>query len=134
MKSLQKPNKQGLGILSFSPDGKMLGYIETTTLNRSVVHIWDTKSWTQIAEFRPLAPPNISQAMFIEFSPDGKTIALFGNNESYTTKSIFLVDWKSQTTWREIAYSGVATLAFSPDGRTLAVANESGTLTLYRVK
>ena len=66
----------------------------------------------------------------VAFSPDGKTLATCGADDS--------IKFWDTTTWKEIPPSlgqkeYVSSLAFSPNGRTLATACADGTMKLWNV-
>ena len=77
------------------------------------------------------APPGHTDLVLdVAFSPDGKTLATCGADDS--------IRFWDTTTWKEIPPSlgqkeYVSALAFSPNGRTLATACSDGTMKLWNV-
>jgi WD40 repeat protein/serine/threonine protein kinase len=116
----QKPHKDGITSVAFSPDGRLM----TSTSIDDTVKVWSVAGWRELATLTG----HREGVMRSAFSPDGHT--LVSGCADGTVKL-----WHTPT-FREIAHYEVVRptyhVGFSPDGRTLAIAPGSGTLYLLR--
>lgn len=112
--TLADPNRahDGVNAIALSPDGTMIAVAHTN----NPVYIWDTATRRVVATITAGAG-----ASGLAFSPDGKTLAICGND-------VLLWDVAGKrikatlTTVKNSADGSPTAAAFSPDGRTLAVS------------
>ena len=121
--------------VDFSPDGKVMatGSVDGT------VWLWDVASGSKL---RKLAIPfldserTVPRLKDIEFSPNGKTVAVtgasIGSNFVFTSATHFVFDAGSGAL--EYSYTiharSKTDLAFGPDGQKLAVVTDTGSVVL----
>jgi WD40 repeat protein len=116
-----KGHTSPLYCLAVSPDGKLLA----SNAGDMTVRLWDLAIGREV---RVLQSPNISYHM--EFSPDGKSLALGG------FKGVIL--WDTATGNARPSFQAGARniygVAFSPNGKLLASAEWEGKVRLWEVK
>jgi WD40 repeat protein len=118
--------------LTFSPDGKLLAVAGGDGL-----HLWEFPSGKECLHIIPAggAPndPTRHTVTAVEFSPDGKTVAVGAPDAS-----VRLWDVASGKELRKLGRlpNPVVSFAFSPDGKTVAASSEvgdSGTVAVWDV-
>ncbi len=120
--------------VTFSPDGKIL--VSTGALRKEVVKLWDvnTGSLIHTLDTEDVAPV-ASVVTSVAFSPDSKTLALPGYDESILLWNV--------TTGKQIRSLGgnpnnpvdtQTPIAFSPDGKILASDSSDNAIKLMDVK
>ena len=111
------------GPSAFSPDGRYIaGRSEQHTLA-----VWDAETGEPISEFYVYSPT------IFDFSPDGKTLAVY--ESAFRKDEIFFWDVlaKERTETAIHEPDRIYALTYSPDGRTLAGAGENGAAYLWDV-
>ena len=114
--------------VSFSPDSETLAGACTDNM----VRLWNVEDGKEIAEFS--GPPLYLSRVI--FSPDGKTLAAIGGEETDASWRVVVYLWDVPT-WGEIVVikthargtEGII-LSFSPDSRTLAYAADDSSTTV----
>ena len=116
-----------VNVYALSPDGTLLASAAGKTVNNNfvqVVSIWDTSSGSEIRTLALSSPANAMQ-----FSPDGKLLALSIGND--------LQIWDPAAGTILATLSGhsdfITRLAFSPDQTTIATAGLDNQLYLWQV-
>lgn len=123
----RKPNS-GLVSMSFSPDGKKLGW---TGEDEKTFALWDIASGKSLLQFR--GSPDAVES--IRISPDGKLIASAGSGDD--GGSIRLWDAATGKELRRLTPPTHANdaIVFSPDGKRLATADDfDGIIHLWDVE
>jgi WD40 repeat protein len=112
--------------LVFSPNGKLLAVTgrEWEAGRVPAAKIWDVATHTMVK----LIAGHRDTVLGVAFSPDGKTMATCGADNS--------INFWDTTSWREIAPAlgqkeTVSSVAFAPNGKTLASASFDGTMKLW---
>src|SRR5262249_53179209 len=100
--------------LGFSRGGRYLASAAWTPPSPThEVKVWDAAAGRALAEWT-----GDGRVWGLDFSPDGRLLALAGPGRSVT-----VVDWQTRATVPDVAGEGGATaVAFSPDGKQLASA------------
>jgi len=98
-------------ILTFSPDAKVLAYVE----NGTVIRLWDLEKRKECAFIKCPVP-----VFTLAFSPDGKKLAWGGEGENLAIHIWDLTKQKETAQLKGHTGAVVFTLAFSPDGKLLA--------------
>jgi WD40 repeat protein/serine/threonine protein kinase len=102
----------GLELLAFSPDGKLLA----TAHDDNNARLWEIPSGNLKATLKG----HVSYVVAVAFSPDGKTLATGG----YEGKvKLWNVATQQELTTLEPLSGGCLSLRFSPDGRALAAGS-----------
>jgi WD40 repeat protein len=108
--------------VTFSPDAKMLAACDPAQ-----VILWETETGNEVGKLAALSTSSIHsyQTRRLDFSPDGKTLALLGNG-----RVVRLWDWAGGQPVRQIAgrFTLGRTLRFAADGKTLTVLDNFGGL------
>ena len=131
LRAVKGRGKEDAGLaFGFSPDGKTL---VGRCPRDGMLLVWDVASGKELHRFaRPAATPGgfgwNTSAAGMEFSPDGKLLALGGENQS-----VRLVDL---ATGKEIAFGGghrsaIAKVTYSADGKTLTTRGDDGTIRIW---
>ena len=127
LKPLQLTHPQAVMSAAFSPDGVQIA----STSQDGTLRIWETSTGTQTSSL-DVAPffQNLPYADTVEFSPDGKRIALFVNADSalYLFNVPFDNTLPTILAWTEHA-SPIVSVYPSPDWQTFAWVGR-GTLVL----
>jgi eukaryotic-like serine/threonine-protein kinase len=104
-----------------SPDGKALASVATAPKRRDVT-LWDLTS----GEKRHNLRGHTGEVRALAFSPDGRTLATGGDDESIrlwdVTVGRAIAVLKETDSGASTGFSSVAGVAYSPDGKTLAAA------------
>lgn len=123
---------RGVVHVTFSPDGKTLasGSWDET------VKLWDVKTGKETATITGTEKPTLGAVLIRKeaaFSPDGKSLALWGCTGS---GSIWLWDVKNGKVTATLTghVGSVRRVLFSPDGKTLASGSWEETVKLWEVK
>jgi WD40 repeat protein len=121
---------QAAVMIAFAPDGKLLA---TRAMNSSSICLWDVASWKLV---RHLNADNRWNR--IEFSPDGRTLAVGGSVFGSTDLEDNKVSLWQVATGRERTHflghrGGISSLAFSPDGTRLASGSADTTILIWDV-
>jgi RNA polymerase sigma factor (sigma-70 family) len=120
--------------LTFSPSGKLLASVtepHSASTERAML-LWDVKTGKQLVhlELGQTAGVHCAGALAVEFSPDGKTLATAGTDETVSL-------WEVATGALRRRFHGhtaaIGKLAFFPDGRILASASSDTTVLLWDV-
>jgi WD40 repeat protein len=133
-----------LSSVAFSPDGKMLA----SGGGDNVVKLWNGATGKQIEVPKPqpgneikskisLQGAHAGEVRAVAFSPDGRTIATGGNQES-TLRLWRLFESPSDTTTSKVINLSGHTelficLAFNPDGKTLASGGAGGLVKIWDI-
>jgi WD40 repeat protein len=128
-KSIELP-KAGFGDVAFSPEGTMFvttpGNLTEEQESRSI-RFWDAKTYKVIAKIK-----SAGRALKVQFSPDGKSLAVVSDIESSDSDKTIVELWDVQlkklapvqpAKGRSIdgsALNIMSQIAFSPDGSKLA--------------
>jgi WD40 repeat protein/serine/threonine protein kinase len=115
-------HKTGVKDLVFSPDGNT---IASASID-GIVHLWDTASGQE----KPLDQEQEGAALAIRFSPNGKFLASYGEDEEHTVRL-----WTPATSPKPIKLEGhseaIGAMAFSPDSKWLATGAEDFQVRLW---
>jgi WD40 repeat protein len=114
--------------LNFSPDGsRLVGADEEQTLK-----IWDIESGNEITATK-LPGMSINRPAF---SPDGKRVAIFGNDSRLLTGELRVLDSESlREVWSLQGHTlNVTDAVFSPDGQRLATASADRTIRVWDLR
>ncbi len=121
--------------VAFSPDGHTLA--AAGKASRRTVRLWDTATGELRHEFDPLPllndlTPDITS---VAFSPSGSILAAGGGRWDADRGVIRLWDAHSLAELETVYLDdgGISELVFFPDGERLAIASDSGTVTLYEL-
>jgi WD40 repeat protein len=112
--------------LAFSPDEKVLTAEDTT----GVVYL---RSLVTNRIFATLTNPGDSPILSVTFSPDGKIIAISGQNGKTSLWDI-ATRKRLTTTFTDPDSSGVTTATFSPYGAMLATGDYNGKTYLWNLR
>lgn len=115
LRSWQAHNHIVTGI-AWSPDGSMFA----TCSWEDRVRLWDGRTGEHL---RDLAPNNRGGVRDVAFSPDGKLLALAGNNPNGDLIVWDVTTWRER--WRQSAHPaeyGIEALAISPDSHLIATS------------
>ena len=113
------PNPNGLLSIALAPHGKTLA---VSSMGKIEVY-----EWTRAASFRQAFWVQSEECRFLEFSPDGKTLAVNGRDGS-----IWFLDVAARKYFATLPNPSRATI-FSPDGQTLASWGEDETIKLWDI-
>jgi RNA polymerase sigma factor (sigma-70 family) len=121
---------RGIAKVAFSPDGKTLLLLGVQTTGQESVPVFqvsDVATGKEMSQVKCPGLPLGGSGSGIEFSPDGKTIAVTSNMQErpQLVKGAIQL-WDSGTGKRIAEWAGdssINTLAFSPNGKLLALAS-----------
>ena len=146
-RKLTIPKKGNGDSVAFSTTGVLLA-----TADKSV-SLWHTKTGEEVLNLDPFSPEQIKQhlqlaagdpekmlefnnrmmdmARIVEFSSDGKKLAVLGSNDA-----IRLWDIETQSIIKSFAghKQEILSMDFSPDGKTIATGSADGSILLWKVK
>ncbi len=117
---------------SFSPDGKLLAFVVGRPGNR--VGLWDVSKLP--AKERAVLRLDNWQPSSLEFSPDGKTLAVRGEElgeDGLHVNRAWLWDVGRPNPRSRFELKELTDVRFSPDGRTAASFDEKSRLILWEV-
>ncbi|MFD0250032.1 trypsin-like peptidase domain-containing protein [Streptomyces sp. NPDC127113] len=120
---------------AFSPDGDLIA----TSGRRGKVLLWDAHTRQKVGELQVADRDGTAQPSRIEFSPDGKTLAVTLSNflsrdREKAAVQLWDVGEKRRTAMLKGHASQVTSLVFSPDGATLAAGVSDTTVRLWGVR
>jgi WD40 repeat protein len=103
---------------AFLPDGKRLATSKSITSDLNQISIWELASGKNAGSFQiqHRTPPSFAGEGRMVFSPDGKTLAFWGEN-------VRLLNVAGGKELRSMRASGFL-MTFSPDGQTLATVQD----------
>ena len=114
-------------VLAFSPDSKILA-VPLNPGAKDQVNLWNLNANRFVTT---LTNPGGSPITSVTFSPDGKMIAISGQNG--ITTLLDTTAWKRLTTFTDPDSSGVTTAAFSPNSQLLATGDVNGKTYLWNL-
>ena len=138
---LRKAFPLSLFAVSWSPDGAMLAVGGRLRYNRGQIDLWSTLPKpppVEIPHYEPPPPLDLYQNSLafplpagyryisnLTLSPDGQTLAIFGETGTGDDKVLQLWNIKTQQRLRTLSFGTAgAVFAFSPDGRILVSASQ----------
>ena len=125
----QKPERDRIAGLSFSPDGQIIASISEDGL----VNLWQ-KNGTLINSFTTLSQTELqkfNRVYTISFSPDGQLLALGGTSGKF---QLWNKEGKLLKTLGESPQSkspSIISLSFSPNGKMIVIGKEDGTIQIW---
>jgi hypothetical protein len=127
-----------LDAVALSPDGKTMALVyceymigNLVRCNQQKLLLWDAATFTPIGTEITIAENSYNnRAVLMEYSPDGRTLAVFHNEDFFL---FFETQHYTEKARLEIG-SAISQMAFSPDGKILAfVSGLNTTLTLINL-
>jgi WD40 repeat protein len=127
VKGIPGPARPEVTAVAVSPDGRLAAVAGALDqLNASTVALWNTRTWTRVAEVVATSNTPID---YVRFSPDGKRLAVAEGAGA-------LGIWSTSTHQRLLSFPGhvapITSIAFRPDGRELATASTDGDGRIWR--
>ena len=131
----RKPHKAAVMSASFSPDSDS-GYLATAS--EDTVTLWDVRTWKVVLD---IPHEGYVYTNAISFSPDGKYLAVVGEEEANNSKKSTVVQvWDVTELEKEpVSKSGkfesdIYAVDFSPDGRYLATTSADNIARIWNMK
>ncbi len=111
--------------LAFSPDRRTLAAVAYQS-----VRLWDVASGKEVTRFK-----YTTQITAVEFSPDGKMLAVASNEPRPTKEAVRLLEVSSGKVLATLTghTRGICCVAFSPDGKILASAAGDQTVRVWDI-
>ncbi|WP_066377988.1 nSTAND1 domain-containing NTPase [Anabaena sp. CA = ATCC 33047] len=115
--------EKGFYRASFSPDGKML----VSVSQDNIIQLWSLDGKKLKKNFTS----NLSSVDSINFSPNGKMLALAGNNDNFI--EFWNLDGEDKPRTLKGKLSKTNSVSFSPDGTMLALGSNDGIIQLWNL-
>lgn len=122
-----KVENDALAAVAFSPDGKTL----VSGTEGGVIHAWDLETSKRRYVLRDKNRRQPLSFLFLEFSPDGKTIAI---GDVYNTSVLLCNATNGQVVHDLADVYGARCAAFSADGKTLFTGDSGHLIRAWDVK
>jgi WD40 repeat protein len=115
-------------VVALSPDGALVAAWEP---RRQEIHLWNLATGRRT--LRLSAPAEVrGQEVILAWSPDGRTLAVAGLDDTPTVRLLEAATGKERRRWTGHELP-ILCLAFSPNGRLLASGSEDTTVLVWEV-